>query len=233
MIAEKPTENQSELLRMGVSLGHRVASRHPKMKNNLSGIKAGFDIIDEAKTQESLDRAKAFIKEAVISGKTILVVGTKVQAKDLVKEFATTCAMPFINVRWLGGTISNFEVIKRRISHLKSIEAKKADGSIAKYTKKEQGKMDKELVKLIEKYGGIKFMDRLPDVLLVMDMKKDFYAIKEANEANIPVIAIADTNVDPTKAQYPIYASDDVVESIQYVVNALREVILSAKGQAK
>lgn len=231
MIAETPKEQVSEMLNRGIVLGHQVARRHPKMKAHISGIKAGFDVIDEEKTKSSLETAKNFLREAVMAGKTVLVVGTKIQAKDLVKDFAVSCNMPYVNLRWLGGTISNFEVLKKRVSHMKSIEALKATGEISKYTKKEQGKMGKELEKLLAKYDGIRAMDRLPDAVLVMDMKKDAYAIKEAKERKIPVIAVADTNVDPSKANYPIYASDDTVNSIKYILDALKEAVLAVKGQ--
>lgn len=231
MIDDKQTDNQSDLLKKGILLGHKVASRHPKMKSNLAGVRGGFDIIDEDKSKESLEKAKTVLKDAVVAGKKILVVGTKVQAKEAVQNFANECGFFYITERWLGGTISNFDVIKKRIKYLKSIETKKADGSLSKYTKKEQIKIEKELATLIAKYGGMKGMEKTPELLIAMDMKKDHYAIKEATENNIPVIAIADTNVNPTLADYPIFVSDDVVDSIRYVLDNLKEAVSSVKGQ--
>lgn len=234
MIAEEQKEQSSEMLNKGIVLGHQVARRHPKMKPFISGIKAGFDVIDEEKTNSSLLAAKNAIRELILAGKIILVVGTKVQAKDMVKDFAVACNLPYVNLRWLGGTISNFEVLKKRVSHMKSIEMLKATGEISKYTKKEQGKMQKELEKLLAKYDGIRAMDKLPDAILVMDMKKDHFAIKEAKDRKITVIAVADTNVDPTPANYPIYASDDTTNSIKFVLDSIKESILSVRGpQAK
>lgn len=223
-------KNPQQVAETAMSIGHQIAKRHPKMKPFLNSVKGGIDLIDGEKTQESLQKALNFAKEICLSGKVLLVVGTKVQAKDVVKEFATECNLPFINDRWLGGTLTNVETLKKRVYRLKSLEAQKADGSIAKYTKKEQGKMEKEMVILQSKFGGIKNMDKLPDAILVMDMIKDRFAVKEANERGVIVIAVADTNVNPTAAKYPIYASDDSADSIRYILGKFKDVVLSCKG---
>ncbi len=229
---EKLTEAQKEISTHGLSVGHIVSKRHPKMKPFLSGVKGGVDIINPAKTESSLEKALDFIKDVAAAGKLILVVGTKMQAKEFVEDIGITCNIPYINERWLGGTISNFDIIKKRVSHLKSLEKQKADGSLEKYTKKERVKIDKEMVKLNAKFGGMKNLDRTPDVIIVLDMKADKLAIKEANEKGIKVVAIADSNVDPTKADWPIYASDDSVASIKYIANKIKDVIFRYKPAA-
>lgn len=226
---EKQSDLQKEITLNGLCGGHTVSKRHPKMKPFLSGVRGGVDVINCAKTESSLMKALDFIKASIEANKMILIVGTKVQARDIVRDLAMACQLPYISERWLGGTLSNFDVLKKRVVHMKALEKSKAEGGFEKYTKKEQGKMGKEMGKLNVKFGGIRILDKLPDVLFIFDMKESALAVKEAKEKGIQVVAVADSNVDPTPADFPIYASDDAVSSIKFIANKLKDVILTSR----
>jgi len=185
------------------------------------------------KTAEKLKEALSFVKETIAGSKILLIVGTKVQMKDLTKEMATECGLPYINERWLGGTFTNFENIKKRIEFFKDLESRKAAGDLEKYTKKEQAEFDQKLKDLTVKFGGIKSLEKLPEAILVLDMKKDFLAVKEAREKGIKVVGIAHTNVDPNLADFPIPANDDSVSSVKYILDKMKEVILKIKSKAR
>lgn len=211
----------------GLFFGHKTSSTHPRMKKYISGIKNNVHIIDLEKTAEEMRKAMNFIAGKMSEGKTLLLVGTKIQTKKLVKDMGKEIGIPYISERWLGGTFTNFDTIKKRISYFKTLEAKKVSGELEKYTKKERAKMDKELKDLETKFGGIKNMEKLPDLIFVLDMKKDILAIKEAKMRRISVVAIADTNMDPDQADYVIPANDDAILSIKYILEQLKEVILA------
>jgi len=186
-------------------------------------------IIDLEKTKQKFEEALKFIQQLASENKTILFVGTKPQVKDLVKEIAEKLGYPYVNERWLGGTFTNFEVIRKRAEYLKDLEKKKAEGFFEKYTKKERLEIEKKIQKLEKKFGGIKEMERLPDAIFICDMVKDKLAVKEAREKGIKIIAISDTNADPTLADYPIPANDDSISSVKYILEKVKEVILKAK----
>lgn len=212
-----------EMAQAGLSFGHRASKTHPKMKQYLSGEKNSVHIIDLEKTAEKLAEALDFIKEIVSSGKTLLLIGTKIQIRDLTKEAGEAVKMPYINGRWLGGTFTNFKTIQKRISYYKELKKKKDLGELGKYTKKERAKIEKEMRDLEDKFGGIMEMNNLPDAVLVLDLKKDILAVKEARKKGIKVIGIADANVDPTLADYPIPANDDASTSIKYILDKVKE----------
>ena len=170
-----------------------------------------------------------FIEQLSKEEKTLLLVGTKIQHKELVKKIAEECNLPYVNERWLGGTLTNFPVMKKRIKYFKEMEEKQESGELEKYTKKERMKIGKELDNLEKKFGGIKDLKEPPDAVFVCDMRKDDLAAKEARMKNIPVIGISDTNVDPTSADYPIPANDDAMSSVRYILEKVKEVILKAK----
>lgn len=195
------------------------------MKPYISATKNSIHIIDLEKTAENLKEALDFIKSSLASNKIMLLVGTKIQVKEAVRETAEATKLPYVNERWLGGTFTNFKTIQKRIEHLKDLQKKKETGELNKYTKKERAKIDKEIKDLEVKIGGIKNIDRIPDIIFVMDMRKDELAIKEARNRGVKIIAIADTNVDPTAADYPIPANDDALTSIQYILNKIKEVV--------
>ena len=214
-----------EMARAGLHFGHRTSRVHPKMMPYLAGVKNTIHIIDLEKTKEKLAEALKFIQQLISENKILLIVGTKVQVKDLVKSMAQELALPCVTERWLGGTFTNFETIKKRIEYFKDLEIKKKEGELEKYTKKERAKIDQELRDLEIKFGGIKDLERLPDAILVLDMKKDDLAVKEARMKGIKVIGISDTNCDPTLADFPIPANDDAISSLKYILEKVKEAI--------
>ena len=218
-----------EMAQAGLHFGHRTSRVHPKMRPYLYGVRNTVHIIDLEKTAEKLKEVLKFVETLVSEGKTLLLVGTKIQVKDLVKGAAIECALPYVAERWLGGTFTNFETIKKRIEYFKDLEKKKTEGGLEKYTKKERAEIDKELKNLELKFGGIKNLEKLPEAIFVIDMKKDSLAVKEARMKGIKVIAISDTNCDPTLADYPIPANDDAISSVKYILEKVAEVIKKAK----
>jgi len=220
-----------EMAKAGLHFGHRVSKRHPKMQPFLYGVRNNVHIIDLEKTAEKLKEALQFIQELVREKKVILFVGTKIQVKDLVQETAMACLMPYITDRWLGGTFTNFKTFQKRIEHFKDLEKKKESGELEKYTKKEVAQIEKELQDLEKKFSGIKNLNQIPEAIFVLDMKKDALSIKEARKKGVKVIAISDTNVDPSLADYPIPANDDAISSVKYILDKVKEVILKEKSK--
>jgi len=218
-----------EMARAGLHFGHKTSRVHPKMMPYLAGVRNTIHIIDLEKTKEKLAEALRFIQQLISENKILLIVGTKVQVKDLVKSMAQELALPCVTERWLGGTFTNFETIKKRIEYFKDLEIKKKEGELEKYTKKERAKIDQELRDLEIKFGGIKDLERLPDAILVLDMKKDDLAVKEARMKGIKVIAISHSNTDPTLADYPIPANDDAISSVKYILEKVAEVMKKTK----
>ena len=231
--ANKVNLDTEEMARAGLHFGHRTSGVHPKMMPYLYGVRNTVHIIDLEKTKEKFEEALKFIKELISENKILLLVGTKIQAKDLVKNIATELSLPYVNERWLGGTFTNFETIKNRIGYFKDLEKKKAGGELKKYTKKERARIDQELKDFEFKFGGIKNLERMPDAIFVLDMKKDNLAAKEARVKGIKVIAISDTNCDPTLADFPIPANDDAIPSLKYILEKVKEVILETKPKAQ
>jgi small subunit ribosomal protein S2 len=218
-----------EMAKAGLHFGHRTSRINPKMKPYISSVRNAVHIIDLEKTIDCFEQALKFIQDLASQGKIILFVGTKIQSKDLVKEAAEECKLPYINQRWLGGTFTNFKTLKKRIDYFKELEEKKKKGELEKYTKLERIRMDEELKKLEIKFGGIKNMNELPDAIFALDMKKDALAIKEAKTKGIKIISIADTNIDPGLADYPIPANDDAMSSIKYILDKVKDVIIKTK----
>lgn len=222
-----------EMAQLGIHFGHRTSKTHPKMEPYLFGKRNTIHLVDLEKTKDKLEKALQFIRQLVLEGKTLVFVGTKIQIKELLKNIALECGFPYVNERWLGGTFTNFEIIKKRIEYFKDLEKKKTKEEFEKYTKKERAEIEKELIVLDKKFGGIKNLEKLPEAIFVLDMKKDALSIKEAREKGIKVIGISDTNVDPNLADYPIPANDDAISSVKYILEKVREVILNAKLKAK
>ena len=220
-----------EMMRLGVHFGHRTSRCHSKMKPYILGIRNNIHIIDLQKTKEKLEEALKFIQKIISEQKTIVFIGTKITLKNLVKEIALECDLPYISERWLGGTFTNFETISKRIKYLNDSEKKEKEGFFEKYTKKERLQFGKELERLRKKFGGIMNLEKLPDAVFICDMRKETTAIKEARKKEIKIIAITDTNVDPTLADFPIPASDDGISSVKYILEKVKEVILKAKSK--
>ncbi len=217
-----------EMTKAGVYFGHRVSKCHPKMKPYVLGVKGSdhINVIDLEKTKEFFIKALDYIKGLIQEDKVILFVGTKIPTRKLIQETAKECGLPYVVERWIGGTITNFQIIRERIDYFKDLEKKKVSGELEKYTKKERLEFDREIERLNKKFGGIKEMEKLPDVLFVLDMKKDSLAVREASKKGIPIIAIADTNVDPTLVEYSIPANDDAISSVRYILDKVKKVIL-------
>ena len=219
-----------EMMEAGLHFGHKTSKIHPKIKPYLYGARNGVYIFDLDKTSEKIQEALDFIKDIISQGKTMVLIGTKVQIKGLTGEIGKEAGIPYINDRWLGGTITNFGMIKKRIDYFKELEDKRKSGELSKYTKKERAKFDREIEALEMKFGGIKNLTNTPDAIFVLDMKKDLLAVKEAKLKGIPVIGLADTNIDPTLADYPIPANDDAISSVRFILEKVKEVVLKANA---
>lgn len=207
------------MLKNGVHFGHQKSRRNPKMDEYIFATRKGINILDLQKTQEKLKEAIAFLESVKKDGKQVLLVGTKLQAKELVKEAAEFSKMPFVVDRWLGGTFTNFKAIRTRVKYLIDSEDKMERGEYAKYTKFERAKKMEEIEKLEKRMGGLKTMTELPAAIFATSVKEDHLAITEAKKMGIPVIAIADTNVDPMKVDYPIPANDDAISSLRLILS--------------
>ena len=219
-----------EMLEAGVHFGHQTSKRYPKANSYIHTERNGVHIIDLQKTVQALEKAVAFVEKTVKAGGVILFVGSKKQARNIIKEAAESCSMPYIVGRWLGGTFTNFENIVKLTRKLEKLEKEEEDGTWEMYTKKEQVTFKKELNKLIENVGGIKKMKTLPKAIFVVDLKKEGTAVAEANKMGIPVIALTDTNVNPELAQYPIPANDDAIKSIEVITDVIADAIRNSRS---
>lgn len=218
--------NVEKMAEAGIHFGRKSSKRHPKMAPVVFGTRNSIDIIALEKSAKSLEDALSFIKESVSHGKTILFVGTKIQHKKITEEAAKICNSPYVVERWLGGTFTNFENIRKRVEYFLDQKEKYAAGGFEKYTKKEQLKIKKEIGDLEKRFSGIKDMARLPEIIFVADMEKDAITVKEAKDKNVAVIGVASTSTDPSEASYPIYANNSAVSSVSYILEKIKEVIL-------
>lgn len=214
------------LLKNGVHFGHQKARRNPKMDKYIFTTRKGINIIDLQKTAEKLQEAMDFLAEIKASGKKVLFVGTKTQARELARDAAEFSDMFFVSERWLGGTFTNFKIIRQRARYLVDSQDKFAKGEFKKYTKFEQMKKIEELEKMEKRMGGIKNMIELPAAIFAMSIKEDNLAIKEAQKVGVPVVAIADTNVDPTGIDFVIPANDDAVSSLRTIMSYVCKAIV-------
>jgi|SRR3989344_4043826 len=219
--------NLEEMAKAGLNFGHTVSRLHPKMKQYVAGVKNNVHMIDLEKSAKEFEVSLKFISSLTKEGKIILFVGTKIQIKELVKAAAEACKMPYVTERWLGGTITNFETISKRVAHFKDLESQKMGGGLEKYTKKERLGFDKELASLKTKFEGIKHMSKLPDAVLIFDIKKDLTCAREAKKKGIKIVGVVDTNIDPQMVDYMIPANDDAVSSIRYILEKVQETILN------
>jgi small subunit ribosomal protein S2 len=218
-----------EMLEAGMHFGHQTHRWNPKMKPYIYGARSKIYIINLDKTLPLFNQAYDFVVKAVAQGGTVMFVGTKRQAQEIIREEAERCGMYFVTNRWLGGMLTNFQTIRKSIDRLKSIKAMQEDGSINQYKKKEKVMMEKEVVKLERNLGGIETMKGLPSVIFVVDPKRENIAIVEANRLGIPVVAIADTNCDPDGIDYLIPGNDDAIKAIKLVASRLADAVLAGK----
>ncbi len=219
-----------DMLKAGVHFGHQTRRWNPKMKPYIYGPRNGIYIINLDVTKKLFDKACSFISDEVKHGGSVLFVGTKRQAQAIMNEEAKRCGMYYVDHRWLGGMLTNFQTIKNSIERLKSIESMQADGSINRFPKKEILLMEKERIKLERNVGGIKDMKKLPSVVFVVDPKKESIAITEAVKLGIKVVAITDTNCDPDNIDYVIPGNDDAIRSISLLTHHIAESVLAGKA---
>jgi len=221
--------SMKEMLEAGLHFGHQTRRWNPKMKPYIFGARKGIYIINLDKTLPLFQKACEFASRLAAGGGTILFVGTKRQAQEIIKEEAERCGMFYVNHRWLGGMLTNHQTIKKSVDRLKQYTSMIEDGSINRYKKKEALKIQKEVVKLERNLGGIKEMKKLPDALFVIDPKREDIAVDEANRLGIPVIALADTNCDPDGIEYIIPGNDDAIKSIRLVTSKIADAVLAGR----
>jgi small subunit ribosomal protein S2 len=221
--------SMKQLLEAGVHFGHQTRRWNPKMKKYIFTERNGIYIIDLQKTVKKVEEAYNWVKELAGNGGTVLFVGTKKQAQDSVKEEAIRSGQYYVNQRWLGGTLTNFETIQKRISRLKDIERMAEDGTFDVLPKKEVVQLKKEQERLEKFLGGIKDMKQLPDALFIIDPRKERIAVAEAHKLNIPIVGIVDTNCDPDEIDVVIPANDDAIRAVKLLTGKMADAILEAK----
>ncbi|RJP26859.1 MAG: 30S ribosomal protein S2 [Candidatus Abyssobacteria bacterium SURF_5] len=220
-----------QLLEAGVHFGHQARRWNPKMQRYIFGERNGVYIIDLQKTVQQVNTVYHFVREIIEQGESILFVGTKRQAQEVVREQAQRCGMFYVTNRWLGGTLTNFETIKKSIRRLKRIEKMEQEGTFGNFTKKEIGRLLKEKAKLDKNLSGLKDMAMLPGAIFIIDTKKEAIAVAEANKLKIPSIGIVDTNCDPDEITYPIPGNDDAIRSIKLFTTIISDAVLDAKAR--
>jgi len=214
------------LLETGVHFGHRRRRWNPKMKPYIFTERNGIHIIDLQQTAVALEKAYNLVRDTVAEGGTLLFVGTKRQAQESIAEHALRCGMPYVNNRWLGGTLTNWRTIRQRIDYLKHLEERRDKGEFDLLLKKEALKLNREIIKLEDRLGGIKEMRDLPDLLFATDVRREYIAVSEANKLNIPVIAIVDTNCDPDPIDHIIPANDDAIRANRLLISKMADAVL-------
>lgn len=222
-----------ELLDAGVHFGHLKKKWDPRMAPYIFMEKNGIHIIDLNKTQKMLEEAVSVARQLAISGRKILFVATKKQAKEIVQQEAKRIGMPYVADRWLGGMLTNFNTVRKSIKRMQGIEKMKTDGTWERINKKERNMLDRELEKLYRILGGIEDLTRLPSALFIVDIKKEHIAIAEARRLKIPTIAMVDTNSNPNEVDFPIAANDDAAKSVQLIVRAIADAVIEGLQERK
>ena len=222
-----------ELLEAGVHFGHQTRRWNPKMRPYIFMERNGIHIIDLQKTLQMLERAYKAVRDASAEGETVLFVGTKRQAKEAIREAAQPCGMPYVTEGWLGGTLTNFQTIRRSVAKLEELDRMSQDGTYERLPKKEVLRLEKKRAKLGTLLGGIRDMTRLPGMLYVVDTKKEQIAVAEANKLEIPVVAIVDTNCDPDVVDYPIPGNDDAIRSISLITKVIARAVQEGREGAE
>ena len=222
-----------QLLEAGVHFGHQTQRWNPKMKKYIFGERNGIYIINLEITLTLIQKALAFVKEVAASGQEVMLVGTKRQAQDSLRQAAERAGMPYVDQRWLGGMLTNFETVRKSVARLDQIDKMEEDGSFQFVTKKEVGMLKKEREKLIKNLSGVRKMRRLPGAIFVIDAKKEEIGIKEAVKLGIPVVAVLDTNCDPDLVDYPIPGNDDAIRAIKLFCDLVSEAVMQGKAEIK
>ena len=218
-----------QLLEAGVHFGHQTRRWDPRMAEYIYQARNGIHIIDLQKTSKKIDEAYAFVKEQVENGASVLFVGTKKQAQECMKEAALSCEMFYVDQRWLGGMLTNFETIRKRVERLKKLETMQEDGTFDVLPKKEVIGLKKEMEKLEKNLGGIKNMETLPGVIFIVDPKKERTAILEAKKLNIPVVGLVDTNCSPEDIDFPIPGNDDAIRAVKLIATVMANAVIEGK----
>ena len=221
--------SMKQLLEAGVHFGHQTRRWNPKMSEYIFAERNGIYIIDLQKTVKKLEEAYSFIREVSLNGGEVLFVGTKKQAMDSIKEEAIRCGMPFVNARWLGGMLTNFQTIQKRIKRLAQLKAMEQDGTFALLPKKEVIKLNLEIEKLEKFMGGITEMKKQPAALFIVDPRKERIAVAEAHKLGIPIVAIVDTNCDPDEVDYVIPGNDDAIRAVRLIAGAMADAIIEGR----
>lgn len=220
------TVTMKNLLETGVHFGHRTRKWNAKMKPYIFAERNGIHILDLRKTLDAVNETFDLIRDTVADGGTVLFVGSKRQAQDTIEQEAKRCGMPYVNERWLGGTLTNWRTIRQRIDYLKKLEARREKGEFDLLTKKEALTLTREIDKLNFRLGGIRDMVSVPDLLFVVDVKREYTAVHEANILNIPIVAMVDTNCDPDQIDYVIPSNDDAIRAIKLLVTMASDAVL-------
>ncbi len=218
------------LLEAGVHFGHRTPRWNPKMRQYIFTQRNGIHILDLQQTIRHLDQAYQLVLDTVASGGTVLFVGTKRQAQESIQEEAERCGMPFVNQRWLGGTLTNWKTIRQRIDYLLLLEKQQARGEFARLVKKEALKKEKEIVRLNKRLGGLKNMTRLPNLVFIADVRRESIAVQETNVLGIPIVAMVDTNCNPDPIDYIIPSNDDAIRAIRLITSTIANAIIEGKA---
>jgi small subunit ribosomal protein S2 len=221
-----------EMLKAGMHFGHRTSKWHPKMAPFIFGSRNGIHVIDLSKSRKLLESALAFLEKSAAEGKVILLVGTKDQVNKTLKETAEDAGVPYVNEGWLGGSITNFNVIKKAIKKYKTLKEEQALGKLDKYTKKEQLDIAREIARLDKKVGGMVSLTKIPDILFIWDIKHEDTALAEAKKKKLPVVAICDTNVNPTGVDYIIPGNDDAIKAVKLILGLVGAAIKEGKVKA-
>lgn len=230
----QPTDPELEaMLKAGVHLGHAKSKNHPSMLPFIFGTRNSISIIDLTKTKEKLAVALGFLKSVAERGGLILLVGTRPSARAAIRELAQETSMPYFAERWIGGTLTNFKVISKRVEHMEMLEQERASGGLDKYTKKERMKKNEELERLVRNFDGIRTLKRLPDALFVVDMNEDKTAVAEAHIIKISVVALADTNSNARLAEWPIPANNDALPAVRFMAAKVKGAILEGQQLQK
>lgn len=227
----KITVSLEDLLNSGAHFGHQTKRWNPKMGEYLYGSDNGVHIFDLTKTKPMLEEALEFLSKSVKEGKTVLLLGTKKQIKDKVAEVGEALGIPYVNERWLGGTISNFSQMQKSLKKMEEMAANLTSGFYNKYTKKERLLIDREITRLERFFGGIKNLKGVPDILFVIDTKRESGAVYEANTKKVAVVGIVDSNSDPDMIDYPIPMNDDASKALEYILDLFKEAIEEGKGK--
>lgn len=231
MDAEQADKEIEEMMKAGIHLGHAKTKDHPAMKPYIFGVRNTVSLIDLVKTKEKLRDALRFIKETVSKNGIVLFVGTRPAAKKIVKEVAERNTMPYFVERWIGGALTNFKEIAKRVEIMEKLEEEKRSGAFERFSKKEQMEKTKEIEKLNVLFGGIRVMKKLPDAVFIVDINEDDTAVREARRLKIPIIALCDTNSNAALVNYNIPSNDDALPAVRYMVGKVGEAVEDGKKQ--